>query len=450
MYNRDGSLMFPAFFGRVRAERLAVANQRRRKRGSTRDSSTVGAIDCLELQRVACVRPRPATAIALQRTPSRRCDCTRPCRAQRGDSVAGAILYSQKKFNCAGCHAQGAMDLLGPDLTQIGTDVKDEYFVESILLPSKEIKKGFESVRVLTQDGRVVTGRILSEGDDEVVLRDTSDARRLIKIAKNSIDEMKRDTKSAMPDALADQLADRQQFLDLVKYLMDIADTGQLIGASHPVHSAGGRKVDHRIQGMVLLDHFSCTNCHSDGPMDGIPRNVIPKKRAPDLKSSTARIDPRYIQRFIADPLHVKPGTSMPDVMGDVAADAKQTASLAITHYLLSLTDESFQRQASDSVSASRGHELFHSVGCVACHSPRADDGSERMAESSVPLGNLIAKYNIDGLASFLEDPHSVRPSGRMPNMVLSHWEAIDIANYLLKDSSVRANRAGRSRTDAT
>ena len=49
-----------------------------------------------------------------------------------------------------------------------------------------------------------------------------------------------------------------------------------------------------------------------------------------------------------------------------------------------------------------------------------------------MPLGNIGAKYNLDGLSQFLEQPHTVRPSGRMPNMKLTHWEAIDIANYLL------------------
>ena len=68
---------------------------------------------------------------------------------ESGDPVQGAILFSQKKFNCVGCHAQNAANLLGSDLTQVGLDVPDEYFVESILLPSKVIKKGFETVTIL-------------------------------------------------------------------------------------------------------------------------------------------------------------------------------------------------------------------------------------------------------------------------------------------------------------
>lgn len=38
----------------------------------------------------------------------------------------------------------------------------------------------------------------------------------------------------------------------------------------------------------------------------------------------------------------------------------------------------------------------------------------------------------MDGLVEFLKNPHAVRPSGRMPNMQLTHFEAVDIANFLI------------------
>lgn len=349
---------------------------------------------------------------------------------EKGDAVRGAILYSQKKLNCAGCHQPRATDLLGPDLSQIGPEIKDEHFVESILKPSKEIKKGFESVKVLTLDGRVLVGRVIEDRSDTMVLREHSEAGRLVRLPKNDVDEVVPNTISTMPADLANQLADRQQFLDLVKYLMDIAATGGQ-SESSPT-TLGGGEVKTRLKGLALIDQFRCVRCHS-----GETGNDVPAAQAPVLALAASRIDPRYVRRFIADPLHVKPGTSMPDVMSQLSESSRNDAAEAIEHYLRSLTDTPFQRQPLDQDAASRGHELFHSVGCVACHSPRDDSGSELLTQESVPLGELVAKYGLDGLASFLEDPHATRPSGRMPNLMLTHWEAIDVANYLLQGSEM-------------
>ena len=365
---------------------------------------------------------------------------------ESGDPVQGAILFSQKKFNCVGCHAQGSTDLLGSDLTQIAKDVPDEYFVESVLLPSKVIKKGFETVTILDLDGRVLKGRIVDENASRYILRDTSPEQRLMTVPRNSIEELKVDTQSSMPEALADQLASRKEFLDLIRYLMDIAASGTPNATGPTVKNS--RQVDPQVQGLALLQQYHCTNCHAsdvgrpggsgsdDGP-HGLHIQV-----APDLTLATSRIDPAYIQRFIADPQTVKPATPMPQMMANLAPAERKKTALAITHYLVSLNDQPFQRQALSEDAASRGERLFHSVGCVACHSPRNSDGKEEILEDSVALGDLASKYNVNGLTGFLENPHTIRPSGRMPNLKLTHWEALDIANYLLR--SVKANGANQ------
>lgn len=282
---------------------------------------------------------------------------------EQGSSIRGAILFPQKKLNCASCHAPGAREL-GPDLTQIGKDVDDAYFVESILQPSKTIKKGYESVSVLTTAGKVVVGRIVSDKGAEVVLSDPLKANRLITLVRGEIDRITTNDKSTMPEGLADQLQDRQQFLDLVKYLMDIAATGK--PAAQPMHSLGGGKVDQRIEGLALLDEFNCTSCHQTDA-----KGLFPSKQGPDLTKVTARIDPQYIQRYLADPQRVKPGTPMPGMQSNLSEDVLRGTAEGITHYLSSLSDQPFQRQALDPQAAQRGEEVFHSVGCVACHSPR-------------------------------------------------------------------------------
>ena len=52
----------------------------------------------------------------------------------------------------------------------------------------------------------------------------------------------------------------------------------------------------------------------------------------------------------------------------------------SITHYLISLNKQDpFKITVPDSVAAEQGEELFHKVGCVACHSPKDSNGKEIM-----------------------------------------------------------------------
>ena len=67
----------------------------------------------------------------------------------------------------------------------------------------------------------------------------------------------------------------------------------------------------------------------------------------------------------------------------------------------------------------------------MACHAPRDDSGDELATENSVPLGKIEQKHSVAGLQEFLENPRTVRPLGRMPDMQLTHWEALDLAHYL-------------------
>jgi mono/diheme cytochrome c family protein len=160
-------------------------------------------------------------------------------------------------------------------------------------------------------------------------------------------------------------------------------------------------------------------------------------KHAPKLSWSAGRINPDYIQRYISDPLHVKPGTTMPDVLSTLSAEKRNETATLITHYLTSLGESEFEFQETDPKRVTDGRELFHSIGCVACHSPRDEQGQELLKENSVPLGKLGDKYNLDGLIEFLKTPHEVRPSRRMPDMKLTHWEALDLAHYLTADRTI-------------
>ncbi len=146
---------------------------------------------------------------------------------ENGDPTRGAIVYFKHEMACTRCHQPGMETVpLGPNLTELGKDTKTSYVVESLLQPSKVIKKGFETQKVLTKKGTVVSGLLVKETPKSVVLRDANG--QAVTIAASDVLKRVQDTTSLMPQGLVNQLASRQEFLDLVRYLMEIARGGKL------------------------------------------------------------------------------------------------------------------------------------------------------------------------------------------------------------------------------
>lgn len=201
---------------------------------------------------------------------------------------------------------------------------------------------------------------------------------------------------------------------------------GTTLRASPPMVIGSERAAEQVERGDLLLGELGCINCHAAG--EGDAQRFVPR-RGPDLSSAGDRWrSAAALERFIAAPHEVKPGTVMPAVKGVNAP--------AIAAYLMSLRGA--DRAAEIAGDADRGRELFHSVGCVACHAPETgyrppwvSEGVELAVDGpAVPL-KLAAFYRPAALAAFLRDPLKHRPRGRMPAMKLTAQEAADIAAYL-------------------
>lgn len=165
--------------------------------------------------------PLTLTQQLLQESPA---DLAKAAR-ERGDAGRGAVLFFQPFLTCARCHDPEVGTRLGPDIAQAGKEATAEYLIESVLLPSKSIKKGYESLTVITTDGRTVTGLLVEEKGGVLTLIDPAGGKQIaIPVAK--IEERRVGKQSLMPDGLVNTLSDRQQFLDLAKYLIEIAEGG--------------------------------------------------------------------------------------------------------------------------------------------------------------------------------------------------------------------------------
>lgn len=207
--------------------------------------------------------------------------------------------------------------------------------------------------------------------------------------------------------------------------------------------------------GVLLLNELNCVACHSDSG-SGISRwTGVAPKQAPRLGEVGGRVTPQYLKAFLSNPHQTKPGTTMPDLLHSLSAEKRDSHVDALVHFLVSLSGPIDQRSSGSSLTQmERGRDLYHTVGCVACHrafdpppkhkiDPSAalrrqqqdeTDNTERQQLDSIPLGDLAMKTTVDALADFLEDPLHVRPSGRMPALNLQPGEARLIAAYLLRD----------------
>ena len=76
---------------------------------------------------------------------------------------------------CLKCHTvNGQGGQIGPDLSSIGKKASRENLLESILQPSKAIADQYVSWVIETQNGLVLTGLVVEDTADHVLLRDAN------------------------------------------------------------------------------------------------------------------------------------------------------------------------------------------------------------------------------------------------------------------------------------
>ena len=207
--------------------------------------------------------------------------------------------------------------------------------------------------------------------------------------------------------------------------------------------------------GELLINELRCAACHSTR------QKLLLETSAPDLSDVGARVAPGYMQRFLTDPFVTHPGTSMPDVLASVPKPNRNEIAEALTHFLVAQSARKFQIDEAHQDDAITGKELYHSVGCVACHAPREEKTRPLTAEEQaredanddakdeenpthleegtaktgvVELRHVPSKFSRKSLSEFLFQPLKVRSSGRMPDMKLTAAESQAIADYLLSE----------------
>ncbi|MCG8652914.1 MAG: HEAT repeat domain-containing protein, partial [Pirellulales bacterium] len=137
-----------------------------------------------------------------------------------GDAERGRMLFRSDKAKCSACHRVGDHGAaVGPDLTSIGANRTVSDLLESIVFPSASIVRDFDSYKVLTLDGRVLTGVLVSENTREYVLQQASGEQ--LRLDRREIETITPSPVSMMPAGLEAALSE-SELADVVAYLTSL------------------------------------------------------------------------------------------------------------------------------------------------------------------------------------------------------------------------------------
>ncbi|MBL7872872.1 MAG: HEAT repeat domain-containing protein [Cyclobacteriaceae bacterium] len=121
---------------------------------------------------------------------------------------------------CVRCHSIGDQGgKVGPALTTIGTQLTREQLLQALVDPSARLSPGFGMVKLTLKDGQQVTGTLMSETAEELILK-TSEAEPL-EIAVSRIDK-RQNYPSSMPPM--GNTMSKSEIRDVIEFLSSLKE----------------------------------------------------------------------------------------------------------------------------------------------------------------------------------------------------------------------------------
>ncbi len=134
-----------------------------------------------------------------------------------GDPARGKNLFAVR---CLTCHQQGGQGgKIGPALDGLGL-TGTEAILRNVLTPNAAMEGGYRAFRVITKDGRVAQGLLVSQDADAIVIREPDKAD--LRIATRDIAQAGFSTISIMPEGLLESMKP-EEVSDLFAYLKTLS-----------------------------------------------------------------------------------------------------------------------------------------------------------------------------------------------------------------------------------
>ena len=137
---------------------------------------------------------------------------------RRGDAARGKALFAGKG-ECASCHrVNGVGPRVAPDLSDVGAIRIASELEQKLLDPNALVRPGNRYVRIVTNEGTTLSGRLLNQDSFSIQFIDSSE--RLMSLLKSNLREYTFIKTSAMP-SYRDTLS-AEEVTDLVAYLFSL------------------------------------------------------------------------------------------------------------------------------------------------------------------------------------------------------------------------------------
>jgi putative heme-binding domain-containing protein len=135
--------------------------------------------------------------------------------------VAGNVQKGESVFHgkggCSKCHMlNGHGGLVGPELSNVGAQLKLEDLKAALMAPKPAIPRGYQPVTVKTTAGRSIRGVVKNEHNSSLQILGLDD--RLHLLLREEIRDIQYEEKSLMPSGFEQKL-DKDEFQDLVAFL---------------------------------------------------------------------------------------------------------------------------------------------------------------------------------------------------------------------------------------
>jgi putative membrane-bound dehydrogenase-like protein len=135
-----------------------------------------------------------------------------------GDALRGLQLFRSGKASCSACHRLGYVGgEIGPELTRIIGSRTRRALLEAILFPNARVEQGYQATKILTTDGRVLTGLVVRHLDPTTFVLQVGVNQTEI-VRQVDIERQEPASVSIMPSGM-DEVLTLQELADLLAVL---------------------------------------------------------------------------------------------------------------------------------------------------------------------------------------------------------------------------------------
>jgi putative heme-binding domain-containing protein len=138
---------------------------------------------------------------------------------ERGDAANGdRVFWARDKGNCSQCHmVNGRGGRIGPNLSRIGAARSVAALEREIRKPNDVIPVGFETVTVVTRDGRKIRGTRKNEDTFSIQLMTASE--EILSFQKQDLAQVLPELERSLMPAYGPERLSDAELADIVRYL---------------------------------------------------------------------------------------------------------------------------------------------------------------------------------------------------------------------------------------